>query len=255
VAFDDDAWELYHVAEDASECNDLAATHPERLAAMVERWWAEAEAHQVLPLDNRPFSAFVLERPPAVPARERYVYYPGSSPVPEMVAVNIRNRHHQVTADIDVPEADGAPQGVLVAQGSGLGGWALYVADGRPAYVHNYVGLEEHHVVADPATPVLGPGPHEVVFRFTRTADHQGVGRLSVDGAVVGEGPVPRGTPMRFSITGAGLTCGYSDGLPVSRRYGAPFAFTGHIRRVVVDVDGQPFSDAEADAHFSLARQ
>ncbi len=50
---DDDVWELYHLDEDFSENADLAADQPERLASMVERWWAEAEAHQVLPLDDR----------------------------------------------------------------------------------------------------------------------------------------------------------------------------------------------------------
>jgi hypothetical protein len=33
--FDDDVWELYHVAEDLSETDDLAGAEPERLAAMV----------------------------------------------------------------------------------------------------------------------------------------------------------------------------------------------------------------------------
>ena len=31
LAFDDDPWELYHVAEDFSESVDLAAAGPERL--------------------------------------------------------------------------------------------------------------------------------------------------------------------------------------------------------------------------------
>ena len=30
--FDDDVWELYHVAEDLSESDDLAAEEPDRLA-------------------------------------------------------------------------------------------------------------------------------------------------------------------------------------------------------------------------------
>ena len=59
--FDDDVWELYHVAEDLSETEDLAAEQPERLAAMVELWWEEAERNQVLPLDNR---VAVGPRPP-----------------------------------------------------------------------------------------------------------------------------------------------------------------------------------------------
>jgi hypothetical protein len=47
--FDEDIWELYHVAEDLSETRDLAAEHPERVADMVELWWQEAERNQVLP--------------------------------------------------------------------------------------------------------------------------------------------------------------------------------------------------------------
>lgn len=53
VPYDDDQWELYNVAVDRSECHDLAAAEPERLAALVARWWEEAEAHGVLPLDDR----------------------------------------------------------------------------------------------------------------------------------------------------------------------------------------------------------
>lgn len=38
VSFKSEAWELYNVAEDRTELNDLAAQEPERLAAMVEKW-------------------------------------------------------------------------------------------------------------------------------------------------------------------------------------------------------------------------
>jgi arylsulfatase len=78
---------------------------------------------------------------------------------------------------------------------------------------------------------------------------------LVVDGEVVGEGEIPRFTPMRFSLTGAGLTCGYGNGLPVGRGQPAPFPFSGIIHRVVVEVDGPPWSDPETDAQFAIARQ
>ena len=52
-SFDDDQWELYHLDADRSECNDLASTHPEKLEELVSLWWREAEAHNVLPLDDR----------------------------------------------------------------------------------------------------------------------------------------------------------------------------------------------------------
>ena len=48
--FENDRWELYHLDEDWNELRDLADVEPERLARMVEIWWAEATKHDVLPL-------------------------------------------------------------------------------------------------------------------------------------------------------------------------------------------------------------
>jgi arylsulfatase A-like enzyme len=248
--FDEDRWELFHVAVDPSECHDLSAEYPDILGKLTERWWIEAGRNNVLPLDNRPFSEFTLDRPPPVPPRVLYEYRPDRPVVPEMVAVNVRNRRHTVRVDADVPES--GVHGVLIAQGSGLGGWALYALEGRLAYTHNFVGLEEHHI--DATTPLL-PGLHELTFLFEKTGEHQGIGRLLVDGEEVGRGDIPRFTPMRFSITGAGLTCGTGDGLAVSRRFAGPFPFTGRIERVSVEVDGPAFHDPEGEAHIAAARQ
>jgi arylsulfatase len=137
---DNVTWELYDLTADPSECHDLAAAEPDRLARMVEAWWAEAERHQVLPLDNRPFSAFVLDRPKELPDRAVYTYYPGAVAVPEPAAVNVRNRHHRITAYVETPAQ---PEGVLIAQGSRLGGWSLFVQGSRLHYVHNYLALRE----------------------------------------------------------------------------------------------------------------
>ena len=250
VGFDDDQWELYHVDEDPSECHDLADQRPAKLRELIDRWWTEAGRNQVLPLDNRPFSELVFERPAAVPARSHYVCRPGAAAVPEVVAVNVRNRSHAIAAEVEIPSSGAS--GVLVAQGSGLGGWSFYVADRRLAYVHNFVSLEEHHVRSDGELP---SGRHQLGFHFVRTGDHQGTGRLLVDDEVVGEGPIPRFTPIRFSLTGAGLTCGYGDGLAVTREYRPPFPFTGHIIRAVVDVDGPAFVDPEGEARAAIASQ
>src|SRR5580704_1811096 len=61
--FDEDRWELYHVAVDPAEIHDLAALHPDRLADMIERWWDEARRNQVLPLDNRVLHTLVHPKP------------------------------------------------------------------------------------------------------------------------------------------------------------------------------------------------
>ena len=62
-------------------------------------------------------------------------------------------------------------------------------------------------------------------------------------------------TPLRFSLTGAGLTCGYSEGLPVCPEHTAPFRFTGTIHRVVIDVDGEPHVDPDAEAQAGITTQ
>jgi len=163
--------------------------------------------------------------------------------VPEPVAVNVRNRSHLIRADVELPA--GGADGVVVAQGSLLGGWSLFVRDGRLTWVHNFVGLETHSVHA--AAP-LTPGPHLLEMRFTRTSDHQGTVELAIDGMVAGRGDVPRFTATRFSITGAGLTVGRGGGLAVCDDYAGPFPFGGRIVRVVVEVDGAPFADPEDEA-------
>jgi arylsulfatase len=248
--FGEDAWELYHVAEDASECHDLAADQPDKLRELVALWWREAEANNVLPLDNAPFDAIFGEERPAHGARQRYVYYPFAGPVTEEAAVNVRNRSHRIIAEVEIPA--GGAQGILLAQGSILGGYALFVRDGLLHYAHSFVGLEAHRVTA---TTELAPGAHTLVFRFDKTGEHQGRGTLLVDGDEVGAGDIPRFTPTRFSITDDGLTCGYDLGMPVVDDYQAPFPFTGVLDRVTVEVDGGPFVDPEAEADLSLRAQ
>lgn len=252
VHFEDDAWELYDMAADPSECVDLAEVHPERLREMVDLWWAEAKAHQVLPLDNAPFDlVFAVPRPGSRPS-SRFVYRPGSAPVPEAVAVNVRNRSHRVLAEVDLGEDPTAVEGVLAAQGSGFGGWTLYLAGGRLHYLHNFVGLEQRGVTAELPD---APGDHVLGYRFSKAADHTGVAELLIDGEVVGSVEIPRFTPVRWAITGEGLCVGFQEGLPVTPAYQAPFRLTARLHRVVVEVEGEEHVDPEAEARISMRAQ
>ncbi|MDZ7731972.1 MAG: hypothetical protein U5R31_01660 [Acidimicrobiia bacterium] len=100
----------------------------ERLRELIDLWWREAEAHQVLPLDNRPFSEFVLERPRYLPERHHYEYWPYRAPVPEEQAPDVRNRDHLVTARVVVVEGE-RPHGAL--GGPGIGARRLVVPPDR----------------------------------------------------------------------------------------------------------------------------
>jgi arylsulfatase len=118
--------------------------------------------------------------------------------------------------------------------------------------VHNYVGKERHTVRSD---VVVGPGPHELALSFHSNGDFSGSGRLLVDGANVGEGPIAMTTPVRHSISGAGLTCGWEQGPPVGEGYSAPFRFSGALHRVVVEVAGLAHRDPDAEFEAIMAEQ
>jgi arylsulfatase A-like enzyme len=252
-SFDDDVWELYHVAEDLSETRDLAGERPELLASMIELWWEEARRNQVLPLDNRALWALVNPKPDHRRPRSEFRYFPGGSIVPETVAVNVRNRSHALIVDLTIPgPGPGPADGVLLALGSVLGGWSLHVLDGKPRYVHNLYGKERHVVEA---STVLASGDHRVEYEFTKDDGLGGVGVLRCDGVEVGRAEIPRFTPSGFNAAGVGLTCGYEWGPAIGTGYEAPFAFAGVIRRAVVETRGPVVRDPLAELEAILAQQ
>ncbi len=117
---DGEGWELYHVAEDWAETRNLAGAHPERLQELVQRWYAEAERYKVLPIDSRGSTRLQDERSEAAPARNYYVFFPGTQMVPGNATVNVINRAHSITAEVEIP-AEGA-KGVLLSYGGNEGG-------------------------------------------------------------------------------------------------------------------------------------
>jgi arylsulfatase A-like enzyme len=248
--FDDDVWELYHVAEDVSEVHDRAAELPGKVEELVALWWDEARRNDVLPLDNR-----VLEVMAHKHDRRRYQdtyrYFQDGAQVPEWVAADVRNRSHAITADIETP-AGVVPDGTVLALGCALGGWSFHVCEGRLRYVHNLHGQAHYEVVSAAS---LAPGRHTVEFRFDKDQGAGGVAALFVDGKPVGEAEVPKFTPVAFNEVGVGLTCGYEWGPAVGTGYEAPFAFNGAIVRAEVAATGPVVHDPVADVAAILASQ
>jgi arylsulfatase len=128
----------------------------------------------------------------------------------------------------------------------------LYALDGRLRYVHNLVGKDRHRIASD---AVIAPGTRTLGFRFDKTAEFAGRGTLLVDDAPVGGGDIPFFTPVRFSITGAGLSTGYEAGPAISDDYVAPFPFNATLRRVTVDVRGEPHRDPGAEFEAIMSEQ
>jgi arylsulfatase len=248
--FDDDVWELYHVAEDVSEVHDRAVEFPEKVEELVALWWEEARRNDVLPLDNRVLDA-MAHKHDRRRYQDSYRYFQGGAQVPEWVAVDVRNRSHAMTVDLETPRGV-VPEGTLLALGCALGGWSFHVLDGRLRYVHNLHGEVHYEVVAAAALP---PGRHTVEFRFDKDQGAGGTAALFVDGEPVGEAVVPKFTPVAFNEVGVGLTCGYEWGPAVGPGYEAPFSFNGTIVRAEVRATGPVVHDPVADVAAILASQ
>jgi len=257
--FDSDTWELFHTDVDRSELHDLAAKEPERLQKLINLWFAEAGANGAFPLDDRSAIEIILTpRPVLTPDRNRYVYYPDVAEVPESQAVNIRNRSYSIGALVDIP-APGA-RGVLFAHGARFGGHTLYIRDDRLHYVYDFVGMLVQKVVADADVPV---GDNLILSAsFDKDGeDPPGVatGTLSLyyGETKVGEGRI-RTQPGKFAIGGEGLCVGRDGGEAVTDDYPGemPWHFTGGtIKRVAVDVSGEPYADLEREAVAMLSRE
>jgi arylsulfatase len=255
-ALDATGWELYHVAEDFAETRNVAADNRDRLIAMIGTWYVEAGKYQVMPIDGSGLARMVAEKPLIALPRDSYTYMPNTQSVPNFAAPRVLNRPHSITADVEIPE-QGA-EGVLLCQGTAAGGYSFYVKDGKLRYVHNYVGRQLLGVESEGAVPA---GKHELRFEFEPTGQPDlpagkgapGRMQLYVDGTLVGNAEAALTTPFMFN-PGA-LTCGANPGSPVTPDYEGPFAFTGTLHSVTLDVSGELIHDPEAELRAHMARQ
>ena len=261
-SFDDDRWELFDLTTDFNETADLAESEPGRLAEMVERWWDEARAHQVLPLDDRFGERFAENAARFHGGRRRYVFEAGMGHLPSDVAPDLRSRSYSVIADVDpfVTGTEGAAgtEGVLVAHGDATCGWSLFVADGHLVHDLNIGGT--HQIVrSDQPIP---DGATRLGFEMRRSEGDgpfpHGVGRLTVDGQVSATMETDR--IFWLMISWSGLDIGLDRGTTVSDydgtgRHLGPFTYTGGLRRVVVELHDDQDVDHDGVGRAELGRE
>jgi arylsulfatase len=253
--FDKDQWQLYNTDKDRSESNDLAKKYPAKLKALIKLWFSEATKNKVLPLDDRTAVEILgVERPGEEGPRDRYLYLPGTSPVPEGVAVNVRGRNYKIVADVEVKDADCS--GVIFAHGSRFGGHALFIKGGKLYYVYNVLGIKPEQKFISQSG--LKPGKYTLGMEFVREkagerGESFGKTRLYVNDKVVDEGPM-KTQPGKFTLSGDGLCVGFDSGDAVSAGYTTPGRLEGGtIQAVGVTVEKKQYLDLEKLAHAALA--
>lgn len=244
----DDKWELYHVEEDFSSANDVASKNPEKLKELQALFLKEAIANQVLPLDDRVIertNAELVGRPDLMGGRTSLTVYDGMIGMTENVFINIKNRSHTITADVEIPK--GGANGVILAQAGRFGGWSLYLKDGKPTYAYNFLGLETTKIAATDALPA-GAATIRLEFDYNGPGIGKGgVGMILVNGKQVATGRINRTQGNIFSAD-EGADVGLDGETPVSDDYKAgDNHFTGKIKKVVVEVGPVKLAASEAE--------
>ena len=248
---DADPVELYYLPDDFAQAKNLADEHPEKVEELRELFWEEAERYQVLPILGG-LSSFYGIVPP-IPKESKFTYRGRIENVAAGMIPRIYNHSYTISADLVVP--DGGAEGVIVAAFDHLGGFALYVQDGKLKHHYSMLGVLEYTQAAETPLPA---GEVSVEMVFAADAPKPATGgevTLLVNGEPVASGRMEHTVPARFSGY-AGMDIGCDNGLVVDRSYAdkAPFRFTGEIKQVVFDI-APDLSDEDAQALHEHAQQ
>ena len=230
---DDEPVELYYLPDDFTQSKNIAVDNPEKVKELSDLFWAEAEANNVLPLLGGLTSFFGMV--PPLPEESKFVYRGDIQNVPSGMIPRIYNHSYTISADLVIPA--GGAEGVIVAEADHLGGFALFVQDGKLKHTYSMLGVLEYTQAAEQPLPT---GKVNVELVFTADAPKPATGgevTLLVNGEPVASGRMEHTVPGRFSGY-SGMDIGRDNGLVVDQSYAdkAPFAFTGEITQVVFDV-------------------
>jgi arylsulfatase A-like enzyme len=230
---DADAVELYYLPDDFSQAKNVAEQHPEKVEELRSLFWAEAERNNVLPLLGG-LSSFYGIVPP-LPKDTKFTYRGRIENIAAGAIPRIYNHSYTIGADLVIP--DGGAEGVIVAAFDHLGGFGLYIQDGKLKHHYSMLGVLEYTQESEGTLPT---GDVTVEMVFAADAPKPATGgevTLLVNGEKVGGGRMEHTVPSRFSGY-AGMDIGCDNGLVVDKSYAdkAPFRFTGEIKQVVFDI-------------------
>lgn len=245
-------WELYNIAEDYSQANDLAAKNPEKLKELQALFLAEAQKYQVLPIDNSVLPRLLTPRPSATAGRTAFTYSGANVGIPVGNAPSLLNRDYTITAEITVPKA--GAEGMIATMGGRFGGYGFYLQKGKPVFVYNLLDLKRYRfeggVGADDwLGKSLAPGKHTIVFDFKY--DGPGLGKggngvLTVDGKVLSRQTMEHTIPFIMALDET-LDIGMDTRTPVDESYKLPFKFSGTINKVTYKLGREQLSQADRE--------
>jgi arylsulfatase len=229
-------WELYNIDEDFSQARDLAQQYPQKLRELQDLWWVEAAKYSVLPLDWRAtvrLNSELMGRPNLIRGRTSITYYPGTIALPDAASPPMCNKSWRITAEIET--SDDKAEGMIITHGGLEGGYGLYLKEGKPTFVYNFLSVERITFAAKERLPA---GKTSLIVDFKYDGGGFGKGgqiTMSANGKPIASGRLNRTIPIQFSL-GEGIDIGTDTGSPIDFTYQLPFSFTGKISYVTIDL-------------------
>ncbi len=215
VAKEGQPWELYDIAVDRTELNNLAAQHPDRVKDMAAKWEAYAARADVLPLGGWRGRITSSE----LNKDRRFVLKAGEK-LSKQQAPAFVGKTLSITATFDTGKAR---NGVLVAHGGSLQGYALHLVEGKPTFsLRTTEGLRR----------ISGPDAIEGAHLVAVKVQQDGSVSLSIDDKIVASskaGPMP-------VMPAEGVDIGEDLGGTVGD-YKSPNTFDGQIDSVVIELE------------------
>lgn len=238
TSFADDVWELHNLNEDFNERHDLAKTEPEKLRELQELFDKEAEKYNVYPLNDgaqsggRALSAFGMAK--------QIVLYPGVDQTLNFSGPQFQGATFSITVDVFYKTND---EGVLFATGGSFDGLSLFIKDGKFQVAHN-TGSHIEHLESKP----LKPGRQKLKFHLTAITDSGekksaealaaspgGSEEVYVNGTKEGTRNILRREARYIGYYKDGVDVGSDRNSPVSNRYQVPFAYSGDLRKILIE--------------------
>ena len=224
-------WELYNIAEDFSQSNNLAAAEPARLADMQQRFADEARKYQVYPIHDTG-GMERAQKTMSTPGTDFEFTLQKTLWGPDIrlslfAAPPIFMMPFTIEAEIAVP-GDGG-DGVILAAGSFFGGWSFYLNNGVPSAAAAISPLPGGSSLVAAARK-LTAGRHTIAYEF----NPEGKGgelRITVDGEEWARGTVSN-RPQMMAGGGETFDTGRDSNTPVTRAYRDEGIFTGEIIRI-----------------------
>jgi len=232
LPFENDEWELYHVAEDFSESTNLAAANPEKLQELIEIFDEEAWKYNVYPLYDDMIQRLGAQQDRLFGDQKEFVYFaPGAIRIAEKSSAPVKNRAHTIETRIDLT---GEEEGVIAAVGGMTGGYTMFIKDHRLYYDYNF--LDGVHYILRSST--LPRGTTDLKFNFIKTQSFGGIGELYVNGEKVDEVEMPQMHIATYSLAET-FDIGRDTGTQVSNLYTGIFKFNADLDRVLITVSDE----------------